>query len=306
MKVLFVSSGRNKQPGVIVFSQGESLKREGIAVDYLLAGPGPAGYLSAVVRIRRAWKRGDYDLVHAHYSLSAFAASLAGRFPLVVSLMGSDLHMSGVMRTIIRSLYRHRWGATIVKSLQMKELMKLSEAEVVPNGVDTELFRPLSKTEAREFPGYPVAGKLVLFGSSPDRREKNAVLAREAVALLHDPDVELRYLSGVPHEHVPYWLNAVDVLLLTSTREGSPNVVKEAMACNCPVVSTEVGDVRWLFGETGGYFITSNDAGDVAAKLRAALDLSGRTEGRERIMKLELDSGSVAARIKSIYERVVS
>ncbi len=306
MRVLFVSSGKNKQPGVIVFSQGESLKREGIALDYLLAGPGPAGYLSSAVRIRRAWKRGDYDLVHAHYSLSAFAASMAGRFPLVVSLMGSDLHMSGVMRMIIRTLYRHRWATTIVKSLQMQELMKLSEAELVPNGVDAELFRPLSKAEAREFLGYAAAGKIVLFGSSPLRPEKNAALAREAVALLHDNDVELKYLSGVPHVHVPYWLNAADVLLLTSGREGSPNVVKEAMACNCPVVATDVGDVRWLFKETAGCYIALPDAEDVAAKLRAALDPGVRSGGRERIMKLGLDSGSVAVRIKSIYERVIS
>ena len=306
MKVLFVSSGRKKQPGVIVFSQGESLKREGVAVDYLLAGPGPAGYLSAIAKIRRAWRRGDYDLVHAHYSLSAFAASLAGRFPLVVSLMGSDIHMSRMLRPLIRMLYRHRWDETIVKSLQMKELLRLSEAWVVPNGVDTELFRPLSRVEAREIIGYPVSGKLVLFGSSADRREKNAALAVEAVALLNDSDVEFRYLTGVPHDQVPYWLNAADVLLLTSTREGSPNVIKEAMACNTPVVSTDVGDVRWLFGETGGYFITSHDTGDVTFRLRAALDLNGRTEGRARIMSLGLDSGSVAARIKSIYERVIS
>lgn len=306
MKVLFVSSGRKKQPGVIVFSQGESLKREGIAVDYLMAGPGLAGYLSAIARIRRAWKRGDYDLVHAHYSLSAFAASLAGRFPLVVSLMGSDLFMSGAVRPVIRTLYRHRWDATIVKSLQMKELLRLSKAEVVPNGVDTELFSHVSKSDAREYIGYPVAGKLVLFGSSSDRSEKNAALAREAVALLYEPEVELRYLSGVPHDQVRYWLNAADVLLLTSKREGSPNVVKEAMACNCPVVSTEVGDVRWLFGETKGCFIASSDAGDVAAKLRASLAFSDRTEGRERIISLGIDSRSVAAHIKSIYERVIS
>lgn len=306
MKVLFVSSGRQKQAGAIIFSQGESLKEAGIAVDYLLAGPGLAGYISAIASIRKAWKTGDYNLVHAHYSLSAISASLAGRFPLVVSLMGSDVFMSGLVRTLIRMLYRYRWDATVVKSPQMKERLGLAQAEVIPNGVDIGLFKPAPQEEARGHIGFPLSGKLVLFGSSADRPEKNADLAHKAVAALNDPEVELRYLSGIPHNEVPHYLNASDVLLLTSKWEGSPNVVKEAMACNCPVVSTDVGDVKWLTGETKGCFITSFDAIDVAAKLRAALDFNARTEGRERIISLGMDSQSVAARIKSIYERVVS
>jgi teichuronic acid biosynthesis glycosyltransferase TuaC len=306
MKVLFVSSGRRERVGAIVFSQGESLKAEGIEVDYLPAGPGPAGYISAIAKIRKAWKSGDYKLVHAHYSLSAFAASLAGRFPLVVSLMGSDVFMSWFVRMVIRIFYRHRWDMTIVKSLQMKDKLGLTKAEVVPNGVDLGLFRPVPRDEARKHLGYPLSGKIILFGSSADRSEKNASLARKALALLNDPEVELRFLSGIPHNEVPYHLNAADLLLLTSVWEGSPNVVKEAMACNCPVVSTDTGDVRWLTGETKGCFITSDEAGDVAAKLRAALDFNATTEGRERIISLGIDSRSVAARIRSVYERVVS
>lgn len=306
MRVLFVSSGRREQVGEIVFSQGESLKEVGITVDYLLAGPGLAGYFAAIAKIRQAWKTGDYNLVHAHYSLSAFAASLAGRFPLVVSLMGSDVFMSGLVRRVIRAFYRRRWNVTIVKSVQMKEILRLEKAEVIPNGVDIGLFSPVTRDQAREHLGFPLSGKLVLFGSSPDRSEKNAELARQAVASLNDEEIELRYLSGIPHKEVPYHLNAADVMLLTSNWEGSPNVVKEAMACNCPIVSTDVGDVRGLAGGIGGCFITSNDVGDVATKLRAALVFNARTEGRERIIGLGMDSQSVAERIKSIYERVVS
>jgi len=307
VKVLFVSSGRNKKAGPIVSGQGESLKEAGIEVDYLLAGPGLSGYLSAVPKIRRAWKRGGYDLVHAHYSLSAFAASLAGRFPLVVSLMGSDAFMSGgAMRLMIRVLCRYRWNATVVKSLQMKNKLRLPEAEVIPNGVDTALFRPLSRNDARDHIGYPASRRLVLFGTSADRPEKNPELARKAFTILNDPEADLRYLSGIPHEEVTWYLNAADVLLLTSKWEGSPNVVKEAMACNCPVVSTDTGDVKNIAGETGGCYVTSDDPEDVAAKLREALDLNDRSHGRERIMSLGLDSRSVAETIRSLYERVIS
>jgi len=306
VKVLFISSGRRKRVGPVVLSQGESLKEAGVGVDYLLAGPGFGGYLSAIPEIRRAWKRGGYDIVHAHYSLSAFAASVAGRFPLVVSLMGSDVFMSGVVRSLIVFFCRRRWGATIVKSDQMKDMLRLPEAEVIPNGVDTSLFRPFSRDEARKHIHIDGSRRLVLFGSSPDRQEKNARLAEEAFALLDYPGAELMYLSGVPREEVPWYLNAADLVLLTSKWEGSPNVIKEAMACNCPVVSTDTGDVRSITGETEGCFITSYDVSDVAAKIRQALDFNNRTTGRERIMDLGLDSHTVADRIKTLYEKVVS
>lgn len=277
-----------------------------MAVDYMLAGPGLSGYLSAIPKIRRAWRSGRYDLVHAHYSMSAFAASLSGRFPLVVSLMGSDVFMSGPMRLIIRILCRRRWAATIVKSVQMKEKLRLRDSEVIPNGVDTGLFVPASRETAKEHLGFPVSRKMVLFGSSADRPEKNPGLARRAFDLLNEPAADFRYLAGLAHSEVPWHLNAADVLLLTSTWEGSPNVIKEAMACNCPVVASDAGDVAILTGGTGGCYIASHDAEDVAAKLRAALDFSGRTRGRERILELGLDSGRVAERIKSVYERVIS
>ncbi len=306
MRVLFVSSGRNGRPGTVVFSQGESLRAAGITVDYLLAGPRLSGYLAAIPKIRRAWRSGRYDLVHAHYSLSAFAASFSGGFPLVVSLMGSDVFMSGPMRLVIKILCRYRWGATIVKSEQMKEKLKIPESEVIPNGVDTGLFVPVSRVTAKEHIGFPVSRKMVLFGSSADRPEKNPDLAQRAFDILDDPTADFRYLSGIEHSEVLWHLNAADVLLLTSAWEGSPNVIKEAMACNCPVVSSDSGDVAMLTGGTEGCYIALHDAEDVAGKLREALDFSGRTRGRERILELGLDSGAVAGKIKAVYERVVS
>jgi glycosyltransferase involved in cell wall biosynthesis len=305
MKVLFVSSGRKARAGEIVFSQGESLREAGIAVDYLLAGPGLVGYLTSVAKIRKSWKSGDYDLVHAHYSLSAFAASLAGRFPLVVSLMGSDVFMSWWVRILIKILYHFRWDATIVKSLQMKDMLGLKKAEIVPNGVDIELFKPAPSEEAREHLGFPLQGKLVLFGSSAGRSEKNAELAHEAFKLLNDPETEFRYLSGVPHDQVPFWLNAADVLLLTSKWEGSPNVVKEAMACNCPVVATDVGDISWVIGTTEGCIIAEPDKTDLAQKIKLILERGDRTDGRGRIKLLALTTGETAERIKIVYHEVL-
>jgi len=100
-------------------------------------------------------------------------------------------------------------------------------------------------------------------------------------------------------------LNAADLLLSTSLWEGSPNIIKEAMACNCPIVSTDVGDVKWLLDGVEGCFITTNDPNDIANKIRKALDIKGKTKGREKLISLGLDSKNIAKKIVSVYEEVM-
>src|SRR4030042_4531165 len=103
-----------------------------------------------------------------------------------------------------------------------------------------------------------------------------------------------------------HYLNAADVLLLTSFHEGSPNVIKEAMACNCPVVSTDVGDVRWVVGNTSGYYISSFDPGELAEKIKLAIvfrEKHRQTNGRDRISELGLDSETVAKKIIDVYKK---
>jgi glycosyltransferase involved in cell wall biosynthesis len=306
MKVLFVSSGKSGDVGAVVKNQGESLKRAGIDIDYFVIKPGFYGYLKAIPEIRRTYKKGNFELVHAHYSLSAFTASVAGFFPLIVSLMGSDAFIPGFLRIVTRGFYKLRWKTTIVKTPGMKEILKMKNAMVIPNGVDIERFKPFSQESARKYLGYPGDKKLIVFISVPNRKEKNLGLARNAVKELNDDNVELMHVHGVSNSEIPYYLNAADILLLTSKWEGSVNVVKEAMACNCPVVSTDVGDVRWIMGGTAGCYLSSSDAGAIAACLRQALSFGRRTNGSERIIELGIDSRSVAVKLIDIYERAIS
>ena len=285
MKVLFVASGRAGEVGHVVKNQGESLTEAGIEVVYFLVHPGFTGYIMAIPRLRNATKGGQYDLVHAHYSLSAFTATLAGCRPLIVSLMGSDIFMSGIARVMIRGLHRRRWSATVVKTRQMAEVLKIKSAPVIPNGVDLDRFRPIPMDEARKQIGYPPDKKIVILISMPNRPVKNVELATEAVRELRDPNVEFRVVGCVPNEEIPYYLNAADVMILTSKWEGSANVIKEAMACNCPVVSTDVGDVRWVTGDVKGCYITLWAVENIRDAIRMALQFSGRTTGRQRIIR---------------------
>jgi teichuronic acid biosynthesis glycosyltransferase TuaC len=121
--------------------------------------------------------------------------------------------------------------------------------------------------------------------------------------------IQLIAVHLIEHELLKYYYNAADLLLLTSYHEGSPNVIKEAMACNCPIVSTDVGDVRWVIGDIKGCYLTSFDVVDVSEKILMALEYSavnGSTNGRDRIIELGLDSASVAKKIINIYEQLIS
>jgi teichuronic acid biosynthesis glycosyltransferase TuaC len=174
---------------------------------------------------------------------------------------------------------------------------------VVPNGVDLARFRPLDKRASRQALGLDADRKHVLFTAAPDRPEKRYALAQAGVSLL-DGGVALHALSGRSHADVPLWLNAADAVLLTSTYEGSPNVIKEALACDVAVVSTDVGDVRERIAGIDGCYIADATAQDVADKLRRVLEQGGRVEGRTR-MAAELSLERVAERLRDIYETLV-
>jgi glycosyltransferase involved in cell wall biosynthesis len=146
----------------------------------------------------------------------------------------------------------------------------------------------------------------VLFPAPPSRSEKRFDLARAGIAALERRglDVQLHHLAGIPNEQVPVWLNAAHVVVLTSSREGSPNAVKEALACNVPVVSVDVGDVRERIESIDGCFIALPNAGDIAVKLEQALARPERIDARAHIAELSLDR--TASRLSEIYRIVAT
>ncbi|HNR40727.1 MAG TPA: glycosyltransferase [Bacteroidales bacterium] len=305
MKVLFVSSGRKGVVGDVVRNQGSSLEKAGIDLDYFIIKPGIWGYIGSIPKLRKVFLKGSYDLVHAHYSLSGFVARLAGCRPLVVSLMGSDIYTSLFSRLLIRLFSRYGWDETLVKTRQMKELIGIANVHIIPNGVDIEKFKPVPKEIARQYIRYNGDKKLVVFIAGKNRPEKNLDLALNAIKLINDYNIYFQHVYNVVNDEIPYYMNAADVLLLTSYHEGSPNVIKEAMACNCPIVATDVGDVRQIIGNTRGCYISTSDPGDVADKIKKALDFNNRTNGREVINSLGLDSGTIARKIVALYSEAL-
>ncbi len=306
MKALFVSSANIFPINSKVKNQGESLRKQGIEIEYfLIKGKGFFGYLRNIPRIKKYLKTHECDIVHAHYSLCGYVCGLARAKPLVVSLMGSDVLVGFLWKRIIRVFKRFSWDAVIVKSAKMKGTVNIPQAVVIPNGVALDKFKFLERETACRKVHFDPGKKHIIFVGYTELPVKNFRLAEEAYRLLNETDVELNIVCGVAHDLIPNYMYAADVLLLTSLHEGSPNVIKEAMACGCPIVTTDVGDAREIIGNTEGCFIATYEPGDVAEKIRLAIDFGKRTAGRKRLIALGLDEATTAKRIIELYKSVV-
>jgi glycosyltransferase involved in cell wall biosynthesis len=292
--------------GTFVKNEVDSLRREGVEVDVLFIN-GRKSKLNYLWGIFRFWGRlltRRYDLIHAHYVFSGFIARLQLLYPVVLTH-----HRPGVLTSREIPLCRiiNRLVDRVVdRTLEIKNLPGFGMLEVVPPGIDLNLFKPIPREECRASLGLPMDKKLVVWAAGEHfRHEKRLDVAREAVALLQRriPDAELVLVTGQPQSVVPLYMNACDVLVLVSDGEGSPCVIKEAMACNLPIVSVPVGDVPQVIGGTEGCYFCSQDPQDVADKLELALKWGRRTNGRDAIGHFEL--GAIAHRFISLYEEVI-
>ena len=290
--------------GTFVAEQVMSLRGRGITADVLFVD-GPTStwnYLRGPGDVRRALAGASYDLIHAHYVFSGLIARAQRRVPIVLTHHGIEAQQ-GWTAPLCRFASRLA-DATIATSPAVARGLGLSGVTILPCGVDTDLFRPLPKADARARLGLPQDQPLVLFLGAP-RPEKRLPLIEAAVTRLQAaaPAVRLLRIHDQPREAIPLYLNAADVLVLASVAEGSPVAVREAMACNLPVVCTDVGDVRELFGGLPGHFIAAAEVDDLAAKLAAALAFGGRTTGRGRILPWSL--AAVAEKIEAVYREVL-
>ena len=326
MKVLMVTnmypSPERPGWGAFIKTQIDSLERAGIVVDLLVIEgyKSQLNYLKAILALRRRCRAQVYDIVHAHYGLSGLVARAQFRYPVIVSYCGDDLYghadangrptPTSLFWVALHKLLARFVAGTIVKSEAMNRLLPRPNAAVIPNGVDFDVFKPLDRAACRAHLGLDPDKSYVLFPYSPTRPRKNFPLVQAAVDLLNrrlpEPKRRLETLvvEGVPQSEIPVYMNAADVLVLASCWEGSPNVVKEAMACNLRVVATDVGDVRALFGDAPGYAVCEPTAASIADRVQQVLAVPEPSTARQGVAHLSLDR--IAQRVIDEYTKVLS
>ena len=324
-KVLVVTNmypdAQHPDHGTFVQEQVEGLRARRVDMDVVVVGGlrRRASYLDGAQRFWRQIRQQPYDLIHAHYVFCGVIARLQKRVPILLTHHGIEV-LQGWTAPLSWAISRLVDGV-IVTSTEMKRTLGLPKAYVIPCGVDLELFKPMPQQEARERLALPSAKKLVLYVGLL-RPEKRLDVIQAAVELLRQGDrnpesrhqfseaksrhqsgeAELVIASGLPHEEIPWYMNACDVLALASDREGSPMVIKEAMACNLPIVSVDVGDVSQVIGSTEGCYLCRRDSADMAEKLRWALSRRQRTDGRRAVQHLSLDAA--VDQILQVYEEL--
>lgn len=319
LRVLMVSNhrlGRDRHQfaGIFVDRQIESLRRIGIGIDYFDVGsPQTPRELWRVWRdLRRTVRETQPDVVHAQYgALVGALATLSGR-PTIVTFAGSDLHRGGGNLSLVRKIL----GRSISNfaALRASRIICVSEtlrqylwfgrrsAVIVPRGVDLTHFSPGPQSAARAALGWAPDPPVVLFTGGRDPRNKGLALAEEAfgIAKAEIPTLQFCNITAPtdPDDMLLHY-RAADVLLFTSLREGSPNTVKEALACNLPIVSVPVGDVAERLQGATASVVLPRDAQTLG---RAVVDIvrnRRRSNGREVVKSISLEA--IAERIAALY-----
>jgi teichuronic acid biosynthesis glycosyltransferase TuaC len=301
MKVLIVCSGNAGYISPFILDQAEALEKPGISFEYFsVKERGILGYLRNIPRLIRSIKELKPDLIHAHYGLSGLLANFQREIPVVTTFHGSDVNYRHIRplsiiasRLSIHSIYISRF-------LAVKAHAK-NNYSIIPCGFDPDVFFPIDKVKARKLLQLPLNMNLVLFASSFQEKVKNYPLARKAVEKLDN--VKLIQLKGYPREEVNLLMNGCDVALMTSFSEGSPQFIKEAMACNTPIVTVDVGDVADRLGGKEGCFICERDPEVIAENISKAIAFGQKTACRTSVMKL--NNELIAQQIFEVYRHAI-
>lgn len=337
MRILEVSRYKNNFADhqlPFVTEQGEAIRALGHEVDYFLV---KGNYIKAVGALKCKIHEFQPDIVHAHFGLSAITAELQSLVPVVTTFHnGETLNWHVNLMSSLMSL-RAKHVIYVAQHVRDLSYFKAKKYSIIPCGVPMEQCVVMEKDEARKQLGWDTKKKYILFGGAFSNTRKNYELLRDAVARLESSTLDARHLDladlareetignivcvemkGLSRAECVLRMNAADLFALPSHSEGSPQALKEAIACNCPCLATDIADVKYLFGEEPGHWVLRNprktherwdsdehSLDEMMELLREALAFEGRTQGRERILELGLSNEQIAQKIISIYNEIL-
>lgn len=311
MRVLIVCSRRGYSAHTdymapFVYEQMKAIQAMGVECKAILVGKGFLGYCRATRQIRNIIRIFSPNVVHAHYGLCGLIANLQRTVPVVTTYHGTDLYNKR-LRIISQLSVLLSKRNIVVSGENTNKLFKQNSIRIIPCGVNADLLVPREKEEARQKLGWDMDKKFVLFSKEFYNSAKNYPLAKAAIdeynsTYAHGSEAELLEFIGYTREQVLLLFNAVDCVLMTSDHEGSPQFIKEAMACNCPIVSVDVGDVKQVISGTEGCYLAERTPEDIAGMLDKAIK-HGKTNGREKVLQ-EYDAGVIARKVIGVYKEI--
>lgn len=322
MRVLIVCRYKEAFPSHItpfITEQGDSVNKiNGYKVDYFtIKGKGFLSYFTQVKDLNKRIEEFKPDIIHAHYGLSGLTAVLQRMAPVVITFHNGEVDtFLGNLFSSIASLFA-KHTIYVAQHIYNRTFFKpKSNYTIMPCGINIEDCNITEQKEARKQLGFEDENKYILFGGAFDNTRKNYKVIKDALMLdgrsfvktdMGDDygDIVCMEMKGLSRSECVLRMCACDLFMLPSKSEGSPQALKEAMACNRPIVATDIADIKHLLGDLPGHYICSFEPEDVAKKIKLALDFNGRTDGRKRIIELGLTNEQVAKKIISIYNKVL-
>ena len=309
MNILLVHSGNavtDSTEYTFVKEQGDALESLGIHVSYFaVKGKGAKGYLSCLSKLKQEIKNKKIELIHAHYGLCGALSVLQRSVPVVITFHnGETLTKKGKIISSIAARFS-AYNIFVAQHIHDKLLFIPRKYSILPCGINLNQLQLFDKEEAAKNMGLSEDKPNILFGGSFSNPRKNYPLAKEAIDLLPYP-VNLIEMKGFNRKEVNKLLCGCDLFLLPTKSEGSPQVVKEALGCNCPIVATGVADIPVLLSGVKNSYYTSFEATEIASRIDTILKDGGRSDGRKKIDELKLDNSQVAVSLLKIYNSVLS
>ena len=306
MKILIVASYNKNRFAPFIVEQADALKKQQCEIAWFgLQGKGLMGYLKNLSALKKKIKEFQPGVVHAHYGLSGLLANLQRRVPVVTTYHGSDINDKKALPFSKIAMRLSGWNIFVSrKTLAIANPHK--KYALLPCGIDLTDLQLTERREAKRQMNLSETKKYILFSGAFDNVVKNAPLAKEVVSHVQDEDAKLLELKGYSREEVTLLMCAANAFLMTSFTEGSPQVIKEAMACGCPIVSVDVGDVKERVEEVEGCYVAkTREPKELAKLLKKAMIFDGKTNGRGKILADGLDNMLVAEKLMQIYNKAL-